>query len=125
MAKKNKNNHHLYQDKSSGVWYFQKRVPQREKPYKHSLNTKSVLEARNKRDEYLKELEQNGFIRTIDAIETAEKKASENIVFGEVAVKWADIKKTKIAETTFLNYRKVMNTHVLPAFGNYKIDASK
>jgi len=111
-------NHHLYQDKVSGIWYFQKKVRGRQKPYKLSLETNSKLEARRKRDEYLKQIDQQGFITTIDAME-----ASETMVFGEVATKWAEIVKTQIAETTFQNYQKVMNSHVLPAFGNQQIDA--
>lgn len=110
-------NHHLYQDKASGVWYFQKKVRWREKPYKFSLETKSKLQARRKRDEYLKQIEMQGVITTINSIEI-----SGTIKFGEVAVKWAKIVKTKIAETTFQNYQKAMNTHVLPIFGNYYID---
>ena len=111
-------NHHLYQDKDSGVWYSQKKVRGREKPYKLSLETNSKLEARRKRDEYLKQIDQQGFITAIDAVQ-----APETMVFGEVAVKWADIVKTQIAETTFWNYKKAMNKHVLPVFGNLHIDA--
>jgi hypothetical protein len=72
----------------SGVWYFQKKVRGREKPYKLSLGTRSVLEARRKRDEYLKQIDQQGFITAIDTIQ-----APESPVFGEIAVKWADIVK--------------------------------
>lgn len=111
-------NHHLYQDKASGVWYFQKKVRGREKTYKLSLETKSKLEARRKRDEYMKQIDQQGFITAIDTVQ-----APETMVFGEVAVKWADIVKTQVAETTFWNYKKAMNKHILPAFGNHRIDA--
>jgi integrase len=111
-------NHHMYQDKGSGVWYFQKKVRGREKPYKLSLGTRSKLEARRKRDEYLKQIDQQGFITAIDTVQ-----APESMVFGEVAVKWADIVKTQVAETTFWNYQKTMNKHVLPVFGNHHIDA--
>ena len=111
-------NHHLYQDKASGVWYFQKKARGRAKPYKLSLETRSKLEARRKRDEYLKQIDQQGFITAIDAVQ-----APESTVFGEVAVKWADIVKTQVSETTFWNYQKTMNKHVLPAFGNHHIDA--
>jgi hypothetical protein len=31
--------------------------------------------------------------------------------------------KTRVKETTFFNYRKVMNRHVLPRFGNSPIDS--
>ena len=111
-------NHHMYQDKGSEVWYFQKKVRGREKPYKLSLGTRSKLEARRKRDEYLKQIDQQGFITAIDTVQ-----APKSMVFGEVAMKWADIVKTQVAESTFWNYQKVMNKHVLPAFGNHKIDA--
>jgi len=55
MAKKL--NQHLYQDRSSGIWYFQKKARRMEKPYKFSLETSSVVEARRKRDECLKQIE--------------------------------------------------------------------
>ena len=42
-------NHHMYQDRGSEVWYFQKKVRGREKPYKPSLGTRFVFEARCKR----------------------------------------------------------------------------
>lgn len=111
-------NHHLYQDKQSEVWYFQKKVRGREKPYKISLETRSKLEARRKRDEYLKQIDQQGFITTIDVVQEP-----KSMVFGEVAVKWAEVVKSDVAETTFWNYQKAMNKHILPAFGNHYIDA--
>ena len=111
-------NHHLYQDKASGVWYFQKKVRGHGKPYKLSLETRSKLEARRKRDEYLKQIDQQGFITAVSEVQEP-----ETMVFGEVAVKWAKIVKTQVAETTFWNYQKTMNKHVLPAFGNHHIDA--
>lgn len=115
MAKK-KLNHHLYQDKVSGVWYFQKKVKGITRPYKPSLETTSVVEARRKRDNYLKEIELHGQILK------PEIALSEAMPFGEVVIKWSEIKKTRVEETTFDNYRKIMNAHVLPAFGNRLID---
>jgi integrase len=87
----------------------------RQKPYKLSLETNSKLEARRKRDEYLKQIDQQGFIKE------RRDGSIRNNGFGEVATKWAEIVKTQIAETTFQNYQKVMNSHVLPAFGNTPI----
>lgn len=110
--------HHMYQGKGSGVWYFQKKVRRREKPYKFSLETKSKLEARRKRDEYLKQIDQQGFITSLDTVQEP-----NSMVFGEIAMKWAGIVKTQVAETTFWNYQKVMNKHIFPAFGNHHIDA--
>lgn len=114
MAKKNKLNHHLYQDKDSRVYYFQKKVRGIAKPYKFSLETTSVVEARRKRDKYLKEIELHGQILQ------PEVSSSEAMLFGEVAVKWSEV--VQIEETTLDNYRKIMNAHVLPAFGNWHID---
>lgn len=117
MAKKNKLNHHLYQDKVSGVWYFQKKGRGMAKPYKFSLETTSVVEARRKRDKYLKEIELHGQILQ------PEISTSEAMLFGEVVVKWSEIAKTRIEETTYDNYRKIMNAHILPSFGNWHIDS--
>lgn len=117
MAKKRKLNHHLYQDKTSGIWYFQKKVRGREKSYKSSLETTSVVEARRKRDEYLKQIQIHGLIPQEEA-----QVPSHDVLFGEVATQWAGIIKPRIEETTFMNYRKVMNTHILPNFGNKPID---
>lgn len=114
MANKN---HHLYQDKASGVYYFQKKV-RGLKPYKFSLDTKSVTQARQKRDEYLKEIELHG---SINIPEVADEPSLS--VFGEIALKWSEIVRSNLAETTFENYKKVMNTHVLPVFGNRPIDS--
>lgn len=116
MAKKL--NQCLYQDQNSGVWYFQKKVRGIPKPYKFSLETKSVVEARRKRDDLLKEIYIHGQILKTDAVP-----AEESMPFGEVAKRWSEIVKTNVEETTFENYRKVMNCHVLPYFGNTPIDS--
>lgn len=116
MAKKL--NQHLYQDQISGVWYFQKKVRDIAKPYKFSLETKSVVEARRKRDDLLKEIDIHGHILKTDAVSV-----EEFLPFGEVAKRWSEIVKTQVEETTFDNYRKVMNAHVLPCFGNMPIDS--
>jgi integrase len=109
-------NHHLYQYPSTGVWYFQKKAKGLKKPYKLSLETKSVVEARRKRDELLKQVQTYGRIPKEEPIAV-----SESMLFGEVAQRWSEIIKTRIEDTTFANYRKVMNKHVLPAFGNTPI----
>ena len=76
-------------------------------------NISELLE-RRKRDTYLKEIESHGQILQ------PEVTPSEAMLFGEVAVKWSEI--VQIEETTLDNYRKIMNAHVLPAFGNWHID---
>lgn len=115
MAKTNLD-HHLYPDKASGILYFQKKVRGIDKPYKLSLGTTSVVEARRRRDEYLEEIRIYGRIRETESI------PQEALRFGEVALKWAEIKETKVEETTFDAYRKIMNAHILPHFGNKCID---
>lgn len=115
MAKKA--NRYLYQDKESGVWYFQKKVRAVSKPYKISLETKSVVEARRKRDEYLKQIEVNGNIPKFETIDVSTSK-----LFGEISQEWAEIARTRIEETTFLNYKKVMNAMILPKFDNRPIE---
>jgi len=114
MAKK-KNNHHLYQDRNSGVWYFQKKVAGVSKPYKFSLETTSVVEARKKRDELLKEIEYHGRIP-----EMKPSVPTEGKLFGELAQLWA--KNVDIEKSTFELYQRDMNNHVLPHFGNTPID---
>ena len=80
MAKKL--NKHLYKDTASGVWYFQKKARGVTKPYKFSLETKSVVEARRKRDDYLKQIDLHGYILNREPVS-----ASESVRFGEVAQK--------------------------------------
>jgi len=117
MAKKL--NQHLYRDKISGVWYFQKKVRCMAKPYKFSLETKSVVEARRKRDDHLKEIDMHGHILKAEPLQP-----QENEMFGAVAQKWAKINRPpKIEETTYEHYRDVMNDRVLPHFGNKPIDS--
>lgn len=114
----NKLNRFMYQDKASGIWYFQKKAPKVEKPYKLSLGTRSVVEARRKRDELLRQIDIYGFIQNdVPATEVKET------VFGEVASKWAEIVKKDLEVTTFDGYRAVMNGHVLPVFGNRPISS--
>ena len=108
-------NKNLYQDSKSEIWYFQKKVRGINKPYKFSMETTSILEARRKRDEYILEIAVNGKITDRELpIENPE----ENKVFGEVAVDWAKIKYTKISKSTMEEYKKDMNARVLPEFGN-------
>ena len=119
MAKK-KLNHHLYQDNVSGVWYFQKKIKGFDKPYKFSLETTSVTEARRKRDEYLKEIEYHGYLPTAQAENPGASDTGK--VFGEVAQKWAGIVQTQVEEPTYELYQRLMNVYVLPHFGNQRID---
>ena len=108
-------NKNLYQDSKSGIWYFQKKVREINKPYKFSMETTSILEARRKRDEYLLDSAVNGKIidRDIPIEDSVGKK-----VFGEIAIEWSKIKYTKISKSTMEEYKKDMNSYILPKFGN-------
>jgi len=119
MAKK-KLNKNLYQDAGSGVWYFQKKVRGLDKQYKFSLETTSIVEARKKRDEYLLEIAVNGKLdRAVDQVQEIDKSK----LFGEIAMEWAEIKKTKVSKSTMDEYKKDMNNIILPKFGNRPISS--
>ncbi len=107
----------FFNDRKKELW-TQQEVRGRNKPYKFSLETTSVLEARRKRDEYLLDIAVNGKIteREPSVIEQI-----DDAVFGEVAVKWAEIRGLNLSKSTTEEYRKDMNRIILPKFGNRPI----
>lgn len=105
MARKNKN-HHLV--KRGNTWYF------RMNGTKFSLHTPSVVEARRKRDEYYREMLVNGRI--------VHQRAERAPEFGEVAVKWFELNKTRLKKVSYQDYRNSMNNFILPRFANCPID---
>jgi len=107
---KNKN-HHLF--KRGGVWYFRKKVNGRW--IKKSLST-SVTEARRLRDEYLKQLYAYGDIQSRPV------QGENNILFGELAERWAKITKKRVKTSTFRGYQIAMNAYILDRFGNVPIN---
>ena len=102
-------NHHLV--KRGNVWYFRKKVKGKE--IKRRLS-KSIVEARRIRDEYLKEIMLYGDIQLKE-----EKNGS--ILFGEVAQEWVKVKAKELKGETLRDYRSAMNHHILPRFGNMPI----
>ena len=108
---KNKN-HHLY--KRGDVWYFQKKV--HGKWIKKALCEK-VTEARNLRDEYLKDILVYGDIQRNENKDPGE----DGLLFGELAQKWSKIKSTQIKASTMRDYRSSVNLYILPRFGNQPI----
>jgi integrase len=106
---KNKN-HHLF--KRGGVWYFRKQVNGRW--IKKSLST-SVTEARRLRDEYLKQLYVSGDIQSRPV------QGDNNILFGELAERWAKITRKRVKTSTFRGYQIAMNAYILDRFGNVPI----
>ena len=108
MAKTDKN-HHLR--KRGDVWYFETMVDGRR--IKKALST-SVTEARRRRDEYLREIAIHGGIRK-------EQAPKDTKVFGEVAQQWVKIMRKKVKTSTMTDYRRTLNYHILPRFGNAPI----
>jgi len=106
---KNKN-HHLF--KRGGFWYFRKQVNGRW--VKKSLST-SVTEARRLRDEYLKQLYVSGDIQSRPV------QGDNNILFGELAERWAKITRKRVKTSTFRGYQIAMNAYILDRFGNVPI----
>ena len=106
-----KKNHHLR--KRGTVWYFRKRVNGR---WIQKALSESVTEARNLRDEYLKEILLNGEIRRPEII------PDDSPLFGELAQRWAKITEKRVKLSTFHGYQTGMNAYVLKKFGNTPIN---
>jgi site-specific recombinase XerD len=49
----------------------------------------------------------------------------ERLVLGEVARRWIKLEEMKLAPSTLVDCRSIMNYHVLPHFGNWFIDQIK
>ena len=107
---KNKNHHMI---KRGNIWYLKKVVNGRliKKPL-----SQSVTEARQLRDQYLKEILIHGNIPTTIKVNDSEK------LFGELAQVWIKIKKKEIKSSTLRDYRVSMNYYILPEFGNRCIE---
>lgn len=99
-------NHHLY--RRGGIWYFQM------KGQKFSLHTTSVTEARRQRDRYHQDMVIYGRIPSEQIKEAPE--------FGELAVKWFELNKTRLKKATFKDYKNSMNNFIIPRFGNVPVD---
>lgn len=106
---KNKN-HHLHL--RGNVWYFEKMV--KGKRIKKALS-ESLTEARRMRDEFEKEILMNG------EISAPIQNPNGGLLFGEVAMKWANVKTAQVKASTMRDYRSAMNLYVLPRFGNAPI----
>ena len=112
---KNKN-HHMF--KRGDTWYFQKKVEGLEKPVKMSLGTTSVVEARRRRNEKLEEIGRSGGYFPQEQKHPVPE-------FGELALKWFDLRKAKLKKSTVKDYRNSLNNFILPKFGNIPIDQIK
>ena len=106
---KDKNHHMILRE---NTWYFVTKV--NGKRIRKALS-QSVTEARRLRDEYLRNIDIHGDIRTV-------KQADERgPLFGEVVEKWVKITIKKIRPSTMIDYKSAMNTYILPRFGNTPI----
>lgn len=106
---KNKN-HHLF--KREGVYYFRKRV--NGKWIKKALSS-SVEDARRLRDELLKEVTAYGDVKSRPV------QQNNNILFGELAERWAKITKKRVKTSTFRGYQIAMNAFILDRLGDTPI----
>ncbi len=104
-------NHHLRKIKN--IWYFESMVKGRR--IKKALG-ESVTEARNLRDEYLKDILFYGDIQQPQPV------SDSGPLFGELAKEWIKIKEKEIKSSTLEDYRSSMNYHILPRFGNIPIE---
>lgn len=106
---KNKNQYLFRRGK---VWYFRKRV--NGQWIKKALSS-SVEEARRLREECLKEIMVHGDIKSRPV------QQDNDILFGELAERWAKITEKRVKKSTFKGYRTAMNAFILDRFGNIPI----
>jgi len=106
MAKKK--NHHLEQ--RGDTWHLV--AMSGGKRIKKALS-KSVLEARRLRDEYLEDIRLTGDI-------SKPKVHTDGMLFGEVATQWAEVH--EVEASTMKDYKSALNTYILPEYGNTPIE---
>ncbi len=106
MAKKKKDEHHL--EKRGDVWYFEVMINGDRK--KRALS-RYKGEAKRMRNELLRYIAIHGKM-------PSEEQTKAIKVFGEVSQKWVKIMQKKVKSSTMTDYRRTMNYHILPRFGN-------
>lgn len=118
MAKNEK--HHL--EKRGNVWYF---VATKGGKRYHELLSSSLREAKKLRDDRMLDLQKFGALpsKTVNDGTT-----SEDILFGEVAMIWAQLQETRVIknelkDSSLRDYKSSMNLHILPVFGNMPINS--
>ncbi|MGZ3607839.1 MAG: tyrosine-type recombinase/integrase [Syntrophales bacterium] len=93
--------------KRNNVWHFRKVV--NGKLIKRALS-QSITEARNKRDELLRQIQSHGDIQDNKPVNDI------NPLFGELAQVWVGIISKEIKLSTLTDYRYSMNRYILPRF---------
>jgi len=94
------------------TWYFRLRKGKR--VIRKTLSN-SVIEARRLRNELLKKYDMSGTTKPVPS------NLDNNILFGEMAQRWANITKKRIKTSTYKGYQTVMNAFILKRFGNTPI----
>ena len=102
-----KNKYHNL-EKRGKYWHF------RVGDFRLSLRTTVATEAIRIRDKLL----ENKLIYGDFQLGASE---SEELTFGQIAKKWAEIHEKNVKYTTWRDYRSAMNTHVLPVFKDMPI----
>jgi len=109
MTKKQRDHHLVLR---GDTWYFFKKI--NGKRVRIALS-KSITEARERRDEYLRDILLYGDIQTKKPVDET------GPLFGEMAMDWSNIISKEIKLSTFSDYKYSMNRYVLPSFGNTPI----
>jgi integrase len=119
MAKNDKD-HHL--EERNGTWYFKSMVKGKRlfEPLSHS-----VMVARRLRDQRLKEIDFNG-IQSSVLQEGDTISGEEEMLFGDVVMSWSQrqedcIKKDQLKTSTWRDWKSILNSHVLPKWGDMRI----
>lgn len=115
MAKRN-THRNLY--KRGGIWHYRKN--HNKKSIRFSLETTVLTEAKYKRSKIQEFYWEKGFYPSdVKAIEA--EKDGAGYLFGELAVKWFNMKKGKYKKSTMRDYGLSLNNYILPRFGNVPI----
>ena len=108
MAKQN--NRNLF--KRGDTWYFRKKVRKR---WRKMALSQSATEARRLRDQYLKEILLYGDIQKFQPDE------GDDLLFKEIAERWARITEKRVKSSTYRGYKIAMDAFILKEFGNNPI----
>lgn len=101
-------------EKNGNTWYFVAMVNGRR--IKKSLATASIVDAKVRRDECLKQIFVNG-----DIPRKTRPSDDPGLLFGEASKQWVKITEPLIKLSTMTDYRYSMNRYILPRFGNTPI----
>ena len=121
MARKSSKSRNM--ELRNDIWYFRKLFRGRQYHERLSADKRKAIKMR---DDYLYELRNYGELVS----KTKNKEApvvNDSPRFGEVAILWSkmrevDIRQKQLKKSSMRDYRSIMNHHILPHFGNMRID---